>query len=154
MRPPAAPLPPVSADKALRQRGFRKMGAFSSSAMPNTDLFQFLKGSIRSVWALELLLLMRSSGGRVWRPDELVSELSASAPLVSGVLRTFHDAGLIREESGSFVYAPASPTLEAYCEELEKAYRERPVAVIIAIVASSTDDLQSFADAFRFRGGK
>jgi hypothetical protein len=122
--------------------------------MPNTDLFQFLKGSIRSVWALELLLLMRAKPDRLWKVDDLVTELRASTPLVAGVLKTFHDAGLIREvEVGRFCYAPASAAIAAYCEELERAYRERPVAVINAIVASSTDDLQSFADAFRFRGG-
>ena len=122
--------------------------------MPNTDLFQFLKGSIRSVWALELLLLMRSKRERVWKIDDLVTELRASTPLVTGVLQTFHDAGLIRQtEDGGYWYAPVSPTIEAYCDELAVAYRERPVAVINAIVASSTDDLKSFADAFRFRGG-
>ena len=122
--------------------------------MPNTDLFQFLKGSIRSVWALELLLLMRSKQDREWKVDDLVTELRASTPLVAGVLDTFHNAGLIRQtENGDYRYAPVSPTLEAYCDELAVAYRERPVAVINAIVASSTDDLKSFADAFRFRGG-
>jgi hypothetical protein len=124
--------------------------------MPNTDLFQFLKGSVRSVWALELLLLMRKTRERSWKPADLVRELRASAPLVTGVLKTFHDAGLIREtDDGEYVYAPAAPAIEAYCTELEQAYRERPVAVINAIVASNTtDDLQAFADAFRFRGGK
>jgi hypothetical protein len=123
--------------------------------MPNTDLFQFLKGSIRSVWALELLLLMRLHRERVWKADDLVTELRASTPLVSGVLKTLHDAGLIREvEDGRFQYAPAGSAIEAYCDELATAYRERPVAVINAIVASSTDDLKSFADAFRFRGGE
>jgi hypothetical protein len=122
--------------------------------MPNTDLFQFLKGSIRSVWALELLLLMRSKPERVWKVDDLVTELRASTPLVNGVLQTFHNAGLIRQtETGGYSYAPVSKTIEAYCDELAVAYRERPVAVINAIVASSTDDLKSFADAFRFRGG-
>lgn len=122
--------------------------------MPNTDLFQFLRGSIRSVWALELLLLMRSGRERVWKVDDLVTELRASTPLVSGVLETFHNAGLIRQaEEGGYQYAPATPGIEAYCDELADAYRERPVAVINAIVASSTDDLKSFADAFRFRGG-
>jgi len=121
--------------------------------MPNRDLFQFLQGSVRSVWALELLLLLRRTQERTWQIGDLVTELRASTPLVTGVLQSLHTAGLIREADGEFAYAPASPVLDAYCQELEQAYRERPVAVINAIVASSTDDLQSFADAFRFRGG-
>jgi hypothetical protein len=36
------------------------------------------------------------------------------------------------------------------CEALERAYRERPVAVINAI-ASPRDRMQSFADAFRLK---
>jgi hypothetical protein len=122
--------------------------------MASAELFQFVKGSIRSVWALELLLLMRAQRERRWTPEQLVTELRASHPLVTQVLTTFHQAGLVREvEPGVFEYAPASPALESCCEELERAYRERPVTVINAIVASSADDLKTFADAFRFRGG-
>lgn len=121
--------------------------------MATAELFEFVNGSIKSVWALELLLLMRAHPDRAWTAEQLVTELRASTPLVSQVLQTFHHAGLVREtDAGHFEYAPASPTLEARCEELERAYRERPVTVINAIVASSNDDLKSFADAFRFRG--
>jgi len=122
--------------------------------MATAELFQFVKGSIRSVWALELLLLMRANRDRNWTAEQLVTELRASTPLVLQVLQTFHQAGLVREvEPGCFEYAPASATLEVRCDELERAYRERPVTVINAIVASTSDDLKSFADAFRFRGG-
>jgi DNA-binding transcriptional ArsR family regulator len=119
------------------------------------ELLAFVRGSVRSVWALELLLLMRRSRGRTWSADELVRELRASVPLVSQVLTAFTAAGLVHDDGeGRVVYAPASEALNALVGRLEDLYRERPVAVINLIVGASSDKLQSFADAFRLRGDK
>jgi hypothetical protein len=57
-------------------------------------------------------------------------------------------------EDGAFRYAPASPTLNALCDELEAAYRERPVAVVNTIARRRPDPLKGFADSFRFGGWK
>ncbi|MBC6983531.1 hypothetical protein H8B08_17430 [Caulobacter sp. 17J80-11] len=62
-------------------------------------------------------------------------------------------AGLIRTDAdGRHTYAPASPALAALCDRLQSLYRERPVRVVNAIVSSSGDKLQNFADAFRLKG--
>ena len=55
-------------------------------------------------------------------------------------------------QEGGVIYAPASDMLEDLSGRLEAAYRERPVAVVNAIVSSRGDALQSFANAFRFKG--
>jgi hypothetical protein len=122
----------------------------------NSELVAFVRASIRSVWALELLLLLRRDSDRAWTVASLVQEMRASTPLVAEGLATFEAAGLIRREEGgdeSFVYAPATPALAQLAEQLERAYRERPVALVRTILSSPNDKLQSFADAFRFRGG-
>ena len=118
------------------------------------DLFGFIREQLRSVWALELLLLMRRQADRSWTPQELVGELRASQTLVTDNLTAFERAGLVRAgEDGRYAFAPVSPVLAALCDQLAAAYAERPVTVINAIV-SPPDKLQGLADAFRIRGDK
>ncbi|HEX2559263.1 MarR family transcriptional regulator [Phenylobacterium sp.] len=115
------------------------------------DLLTFIREHIRSVWALELLLLLKRNPERRWTPDELVRELRASASLITNNLDALQRAGLIAlDEDGRCRYAPAGPVLDRLCNELEAAYRERPVA-LINVIASPPDKLQSLADAFRIR---
>jgi DNA-binding transcriptional ArsR family regulator len=116
------------------------------------DLLSFVREHIRSVWALELLLLLRRNAERCWRPAELVAELRASQALVSDNLSKLQDAGLaVRDDDGCWRYAPAAPVLDALCDDLEAAYRQRPVAVV-NMIAKPANPLQSLADAFKFRG--
>ena len=111
-----------------------------------------MREHVRSVWALELLLLLRRDPQRCWTPAELVSELRASAPLVADNLQRLEQSGLVAPEEGCFRYAPANAVLDKLCARLEAAYRERPVA-IINVIAKPADPLQSLADAFKFKGG-
>lgn len=121
--------------------------------MLHSDLLAFIRASIRSVWAIELLLLMKRQGGRAWTAEELVHEMRASQAVVAEVLTTFEAAGLTRRDpSGAFIYSPAAPALGQLADELEQLYRERPGTVIKAVLSSPNDKLQSFADAFRFKG--
>jgi len=83
-----------------------------------------------------------------------VGELRASPTLVTDNLAVFERGGLVvADEEGRFSYRPASPVLASLCDQLEAAYRERPVKVINAIVAPA-DKLQTLADAFRIRGDR
>jgi len=115
------------------------------------EFLAFVREHVRSVWALEMLLLLRRDPGRCWAPADLVRELRASQTLVNDNLERFERSGLVvRSEHGAAHYAPASPVLDALCAELEAAYRERPVATI-NMIARPSDPLQSLADAFKFR---
>lgn len=118
----------------------------------DSQLTGFIREHVRSVWALELLLLMRRDPERRWTEAELVGELRASTTLVAGILHQFRASGLVAPDEGGFRYMPASPVLEALCIRLEAAYRKRPVAVI-NLIAKPTHPLQSLADAFKFKGG-
>lgn len=116
------------------------------------DLSLFVREHVRSVWALELLLVLRRDPDRCWTVDELVRDLRASTPLVSTNLQAFERSGLaMRDDAGCFRYAPANPVLDELCATLEADYRERPVAVI-NMIAKPSDPVQSLADAFKFRG--
>lgn len=80
-------------------------------------------------------------------------ELRASSTLVKQGLAAFEAVGLLsRNDDGRWAYAPASPVLDELCQSLERAYRERPVAVVNAIATSPDEKLQTFSDAFRFKG--
>ena len=119
--------------------------------MIDQDLLTFIHSSVRSVWALELLLLMRRERERVWTAEALARELRANERLVGDVLGDFQTSGLVAPQEDGFAYAPAAPALGALCDRLEAVYRERPVSVVNAIMAAPKDKLQIFADAFRFR---
>ena len=117
------------------------------------DVTDFIRGAVGSVWALELLLFVRGRSERAWTAAELARELRSNERLAGGALETFEAAGLAARDGGGYLYAPASPGLDAIVGRLADAYRERPVAVVNAIVSAKTDSIQSFADAFRLKGG-
>jgi hypothetical protein len=115
-------------------------------------VFQFIREHLRSVWALELLLLLKRDPERCWSVAELVSDLRASHGLVADNLAALQGAGLvIADDHGCFRYRPAAPTLAHLTDQLEAAYRARPVTVI-RWISAPTERLQSLADAFKFKG--
>lgn len=119
--------------------------------MLDDDLLAFIQGSIPSVWALELLLLLRREPERSWATEELARELRATERLVSDQAAALQTAGLVAC-SDRCGYAPAAPRLDELCARLETVYRQRPGQVIRAIMARPNEKLQIFADAFRLRG--
>jgi hypothetical protein len=112
------------------------------------DIQQFLKSSVRSVWTLDLLLLLRRGGG--WSTEALVRELRASPKVIAESLSELAATGLVGESDGTFHYRSASP-LDELVARLVVAYHERPVAVTQAILAGTTAKIQTFADSFKLR---
>lgn len=118
------------------------------------ELAAFVREHVRSVWAVELLLLLKRDADRAWAAADLVRELRASTPLVHDNLQRFERGGLVmREDSDAWRYAPAISMLAELADQLEAAYRERPVT-IINLIARPPDPVQGLADAFKFRGDK
>ncbi|WP_042702192.1 hypothetical protein [Azospirillum sp. B506] len=116
------------------------------------DALTLLRGSIRSVWALELLLLLRRNPDRDWSNGDLVKELRGSEVVVQEALAGFLGAGLLMAQAdGSHRYRPALPVLDRWVEEIEQAYASRPSAIIREIFAAPGNKVQIFADSFRFR---
>jgi hypothetical protein len=116
------------------------------------ELALFIRGTIRSVWALETLLLVRRDPAQAWTSESLARELRGNVKLAADLLSALETAGLLARREDGFAYAPATSALDDLSLRLEQTYRQRPVAVINAIVASRDDPVRSFADAFRFRG--
>jgi hypothetical protein len=115
------------------------------------DLSRFIRSSFRSVWALELLLVLKRNP-RPWPREEIVAALRASDLVVVQSLASLEAAGLVLIDSaGCAIYAPASPPIGTLADEAESLYSRSPDAVRRQIVAASAGGLAAFAEAFRFR---
>jgi hypothetical protein len=120
----------------------------------DADLAAFVREHVRSVWGVELLLVLKRDPERRWPPEQLTAELRASPSLVVDNLQRFERSGLaMRDEDLGWRYAPANAVLAELADRLEAAYRERPVK-IINLIAAPPDPIQGLADAFKFRGDK
>ncbi len=118
----------------------------------SAEILDFISVYLKSVWALELLLLVRSGKGRRWTVAELNRELRASDLLVYKILREFVETGLVVEAAPElFEYRAATPALDQLVNALAGVYAERPVRVIDAIVNTPNKNIQVLADAFNLR---
>jgi hypothetical protein len=114
-----------------------------------SEIAQFIRAYIPSVWALELLLLLRADAARRWSAAELLKELRASTSLVDENLTRFCAQGLALNDEHGWHFAPASHHLETLAAQLAELYRERPIYTIGLI--ARPDPLQSLANAFRIK---
>lgn len=101
-------------------------------------LVSFVRASLPSIWALEILLLLRSRAGEHVSNDFIVREMRATPSLVSEALSRLASAGLVqRLENDDAYFAPSSPELAVMCAELDAVNRERPVALRNVILIGS-----------------
>jgi hypothetical protein len=116
------------------------------------EILNFVRSSIGSIWALEMLLLVGGRPDRAWQLDELVRELRSSPAAVSGAALLLERAGLIAKvgEDGCR-YQPVSPELDHIGELARKIYAAKPATVIGAIFESPDDKLRDFIGAFKFK---
>ena len=112
----------------------------------------FIRSTFRSVWALELLILLRENQARALTHAEMVKRLRGSDLVVQQSVESLAAAGLVIPDSeGSARYNPASEQLERLTEVTEQIYARSPDAVRRMIVAAVTPGLAAFADAFKLR---
>jgi predicted transcriptional regulator len=112
---------------------------------------RFIRTSFRSVWSLEVLLLLKRAP-RPWTDEEIVAALRASDLIVSQSVSALTDAGLIvRDTAGRTEYRPANEETAALVDEAERLYAQSPDAVRRLILNASSSGLAAFADAFRLR---
>lgn len=117
---------------------------------PSDELLRLVGSTFRSVWALELLLLLKRER-RVWSPSQLISTLRASELVVNKALEELLAAGLVSVEGGGARYMPVTEEMAKELDEVEQLYAARPDAVRRAIVSATASGATAFADAFRLR---
>lgn len=115
----------------------------------NQKVARFIQSSFRSVWSLELLLLLKRVAGPRSRED-LVSAMRSSDLVVSQALDSLVTAGLAAiDDEGRATYTPLSDDVARRVAETETLYESRPDMVRRLIIAASTPGITAFADAFR-----
>ncbi|MDQ2103308.1 hypothetical protein [Azospirillum isscasi] len=121
--------------------------------MLSDDALIFLQHSIKTVWTLEILLILRRDPDRGWSPEDLIRESRSSTLILQEVLGNLGRAGLIAVDANSrFRYRSATPALERLVSEIAAAQSRRPAAVTKALLSVSSDKIQNFAEAFRTGG--
>jgi hypothetical protein len=98
------------------------------------ELRAFIRQSVPSVLALEVLLFLRVRPAESWTSHALAAALRNNACSCEAIMAAFAGRGLLVRRGTDYAYAPETPALELMAERLERAYRERRVAVINAIV--------------------
>jgi predicted transcriptional regulator len=116
------------------------------------DLLRFIAASFPSVWALELLVLLKRDR-RPWTSTELVASLRASELVISKALDALVAAGLVSIEAEGTRYLPVNRDVEMCVDRVEELYRSRPNKVRRAIISASASSAIAFADAFKLRRG-
>lgn len=116
----------------------------------NEETLRFIGSSFRSVWALELLLVIKQDR-RSWPRAELVATMRASDLVVAKALEALEAAGLVAASREGAEYTPTNQEVAALVDRAERLYRKRPDAVRRAIVSASSGDATAFADAFKLR---
>jgi hypothetical protein len=119
--------------------------------MTEDEVLSFVAASFASVWAVELLLLLRRDAERSWTHEELIRELRSSHVAVAEALTNLGNAGFILVDAGRYRYRAGTPPIEASVETLEKLYAVKPAAVIRAVLTSPSEKLRMFSDAFRLK---
>lgn len=116
------------------------------------EILAFATDVLRSVWSLEVLLLLYRDPAKSWPAPDIVAALRASTRIVQESLAELAAAGLAQgDPSGLYRFAPASPVLAETVAALSDLYDKEPRSVIMAILTTSKDKIQMFADAFRFK---
>jgi DNA-binding IclR family transcriptional regulator len=120
--------------------------------VPSEELQGFIRANLRSVWELELLLLMSREPSRAWGVDELNRELRGSISLVSEILGKLERVGVVAEAGdGAYRYDPKTPELARIVAQLERDYAARPLAIVRAILDAPNEKIQTLADAFKVK---
>jgi hypothetical protein len=118
--------------------------------VPEETVLAFAAGSLESVWALELLLLLKRHSERPWSREDLIRELRGSQSVVrAGLDNLARAALLVEDEDGRFRFQAASKQMNELVEELESLYALKPATVIRSIMMPENKKLQILSDAFK-----
>jgi hypothetical protein len=116
------------------------------------DLIHFVRTSVRSIWALEVLLLLRRRAPAGLTADEIVAALRASPGLITRIIDQLVAERLVIKDAAGAIRFECDPGLAKLCDALELAAQDRPIALRDAIHSSPNDKLRNFSDAFRLKG--
>jgi hypothetical protein len=117
-----------------------------------SQILDFVTQVFKSVWPLELLVVLYQHADQSWSIDTLAREIRANASVANRSLGILEGAGLISVGAGkTFRFEPRSPELASLVGELVDLYTRKPRTVMHAIFSNPQDKIQTFSDAFIIR---
>jgi DNA-binding FadR family transcriptional regulator len=116
------------------------------------ETLKFIRTCFTSVWALELLLMMRRECTKIWSIGELTQELRASDLIVREALPELVNCGLVAETGREmFQYRPVESTLEQLVNRVAAAYSQNRMQVVEEILNARAANIRMFANAFKLK---
>jgi hypothetical protein len=130
----------------------------SQDALPES-VRRFLASYIKSVEQLEILMVLSEAPDRWWLAEDVFQRIQSSRGSVAERLAHLKSQGFLAARQGDdgqvlHRFRPVTLELGAAAAEAMTAYRTRRVKVIEAIFTPAVDQLQSFANAFKFNKEK
>lgn len=110
--------------------------------------------SIHSIEQLEIFLLLGKDAKRLYSPLEVFQVIKTNEGSIVRCLELLVRDGLASAQSDGHFQIANDPKLLGIASELAQAYRERYVALVGMIYNKTDQQMQSFANAFRFRKEK
>ena len=112
-----------------------------------------IAGSIHSMAALELLLLLHRSSDTYWTVSAAAATLGVSEERIATAFTSLRRHGLVAKarETVAFRYAPRTDAAREAVDALAAAYDQQRLAVLEAVHASGDASIDAFAEAFRIR---
>jgi hypothetical protein len=117
-------------------------------------LLDFIRGSVPTYQAAEVLVFLAARANESFAPDEIVAAMQPvkiAAAAVTEYLAVFAARGLVSATDGRYTFQPQTTELAQNVVDLSRAYNEQPVTLIRAIYRIADSRIQSFADAFDLR---
>jgi hypothetical protein len=116
------------------------------------EVLAFVHTEIGSVWAVELLIFLKTHSHEGWSSEDLVLALRSSSMAVAQAINRLHAAGFIREQiPGTFRFEPRSSAHLEIAQAIATLSAQKPMKLARAIAEIPNEKLRNFSDAFKFR---
>ena len=120
------------------------------------DVRKFVRREIKSVFQLEVLLLLHRTRERTWTVSEISQELGIDPEIAETQILSLTQLGLIRTSDTSsitYFYGPKDRDDELIVEKLATSYAKQRVGIFTLILSESNSRIRRFAEAFRLIRG-
>lgn len=120
------------------------------------DVREFVRREIKSVFQLEVLLLLHHTRERAWTVTEISQELGIDPEVAETQVVQLEELRLLQTEQSmpiSYVYGPKDQNNEIIIEKLAVSYDKQRVGILSLILSESNTRIRRFAEAFRLIRG-
>jgi len=121
------------------------------------DVKDFIAKYIRSVFEVEVLLLLHRTAAKSWLAHEVGQELGIEIGVANTQLMTLAEMELLTKctnQPDCFIYNPANKELATIVDSLAVAYEKQRVAIFSLILKRPDNRMLRFAEAFRLIKGE